>query len=342
MPRQRRDVPWLDTREGGVYYAFWYDPDTRRTRRHSLNTKVPGEAALAFATFLQHGADVYRSRAAGLTCGQALQDYLREHIEEKYVDTKRPRGTIANLSEHFGSLEVSKVEIQNQLAYRDRRMRGEIGTKPAKLSTVRRELGLLNAAIQHAVKWKRIPAGDAPVIERPDLPEQEVRVLSREDVQRLMDVASPRGKAFIMLAYYTASRRTAIETLTWFQVDLDTGFIKLAKPGERRTKKRRPEVPIDPELMPLLRQLWAERTNEYVLGSTTRIDHAWITACEKAGVDASPHCLRHSRATHLLEAGASLWAVASLLGDTVATVEKYYGHPRAEHVAEVLQMRRAK
>ena len=46
---------------------------------------------------------------------------------------------------------------------------------------------------------------------------------------------------------------------------------------------------------------------------------------------AFPHILRHSRATHLLQDGVSIYEVAKLLGDTIATVERVYGHHAPDH-----------
>jgi integrase len=39
-----------------------------------------------------------------------------------------------------------------------------------------------------------------------------------------------------------------------------------------------------------------------------------------------PHVIRHTRATHMLQDGVDIYAVAKLLGDTIRTVETIYGH----------------
>ena len=51
------------------------------------------------------------------------------------------------------------------------------------------------------------------------------------------------------------------------------------------------------------------------------------------GVEGHPHLLRHSRATHMLMDGDSPYKVAKLLGDTLATVERVYGHSDPEFLA---------
>ncbi len=47
--------------------------------------------------------------------------------------------------------------------------------------------------------------------------------------------------------------------------------------------------------------------------------------------------MRHSRATHLLQAGVDIYTVARLLGDSVTTVERVYGHHSADHMAATIR-----
>jgi integrase len=53
---------------------------------------------------------------------------------------------------------------------------------------------------------------------------------------------------FLMLAVGTASRETALRELTWQQVNLRLGRVRLNPEGRRQTKKRRAAVPIAPTL----------------------------------------------------------------------------------------------
>jgi site-specific recombinase XerD len=54
-----------------------------------------------------------------------------------------------------------------------------------------------------------------------------------------------------------------------------------------------------------------------------------------AGVErVSPHVLRHAAATHMLRRGVPIWQVAGILANTVAMVEKIYGHHVPDGVRE--------
>lgn len=352
MPRKRRDVPWLATRNG-VFYACWSDVARKRVQRLSLGTTDAREARARFAAFLASGTSVYQSEADALTCGRALDAYLVEHIAVKAADPERAEHATANLRVHFGDVFVSDVNIPMCRDYAAARQEGRIGGKSrgktirvGSASTVRRELGVLTAAIAHAVRWKRLQRNDVPHIELPPESAPRERWLTHGELAKLREKAAehaPKGgnyarvRDFIEIAYYTGSRRAAVERMTWFQVRLDEGRIALAKAGEKATKKRRPVVPIDPRLKPLLERLNAAKNSEFVLGTPAPLVREFIKVAEAAGlIDVTPHTLRHTRATHLLQAGADPWQVAALLGDTLSTVVKTYAHHCPNYLAGVL------
>src|SRR3546814_12445778 len=108
-------------------------------------------------------------------------------------------------------------------------------------------MSALSAALRHAVKWKRLARNDLPTIEKPDDGEATTLVLPRSQIMAIADAGTPAVRLFPLIAYFTASRRAAIERLSWFQVDLDRGMLALAKPGVRKPNKRRPVRPIHME-----------------------------------------------------------------------------------------------
>ncbi len=256
------------------------------------------------------------------------------------LDKKRALETLTHLLAHFGPLPVCAINHAIVARYCRLRASGVIGQK-SKGPTHRRDLSILVAAINHARKHRRIERSDIPYIDLPEAGAPRDRWLTHEELARLLEASRryTRCYRFVMLAYYTASRKTALETLTWFQVDLVAGKIALDKPGARKTKKRRPVVPISPKLMPMLREAFAQKSTEWVLGNPGNIHTTFSGACERAGLEGvTPHTLRHTRATHLLQGGVDPWAVAGLLGDTVDTVLRVYGHHCPDHLRAALAL----
>lgn len=354
MARPKRKIPWLDQREGGTYYVFWYDEGKQRTERLSLRTTDAGEAQARYAAFLSTGRDILSpksGRPAGLTVAQALDDYEREHVETKVIDKDRAYNAIRHLKTWFKDAMLREVDIPASRAYADARRLGTVGggkrrrNAEASEATIRRELVVLQAAANHARRWRRCEANDMPSIELPAEPRREnAPWLSKEEFDRALAAATGRLKDFLLICYYTGARRRSIERMTKAQVDLARGRINLTSPAEtalqRASKKRRPIVPIDPKIRPTVERLMMEGPeNPWLLGSDADRYRDFNNLMRSVGLadKGNPHILRHSRATHLLQAGVSIFDVAKLLGDTVATVERVYGHHSVDYLAGVVE-----
>lgn len=341
MPKKPREIPWIGS-ERGVYYVYWYDHSYGRTRRKSLKTDDVGEAQKAYAAFLAGERPTYQKDAA-LTVSDALDQYYHEHVAEKVADKMRQENAIEHLKEYFGGERaLSEITIPVSRGYIEARRSGTVGggrrrkDKTGSDATIRRELNVLVAAANHALKWRRITVADMPVVERPSEKRAGVAPwLTRGELDALVESLSGDLLDFVVLCYYTGSRRKAIETLEAEQVDLDAGVIRLAKDGEPVTKKRRPPVPVFGPMVPVL-----ERRMEIGFFGGRDFYRPFRQACEDLGYHdrAHPHVLRHSRATHLLQAGKPIYDVARLLGDTVATVERVYGHHSPANLRRSLEL----
>lgn len=330
MPRKKRNVPWIDQR-GGVYYACWYDPQALRTQRISLRSRDATEAQARFAAFLAEGQEAYAPKVTkGLPVALILEQYYQEHRAGRITGGKFTP-VMAHLKRHLGDVQISSVDVPLCRAYVA--ARGREGAAPG---TVRGELSALLTAAKHAVKWRRLPLSDMPSIELPPAPPGRERWLTHTELAALRATAEPGLRDFIDLAYYTASRKTAILTMTKFQIDLAQQRIRLAKPGEAKTKKRRPIVPIAPELLSTVQRLM-KGPGATLLPDLGDVNYAFGRACKRAGIaGATPHTLRHTRITHLLQSGAKPWAVAGLAGLTLKTLVDVYGHHCPDYLAEVL------
>lgn len=164
---------------------------------------------------------------------------------------------------------------------------------------------------------------------------------------------TPRWHVVALVGVTTGLRPAELLALHWPDAHLDNnphvsvrhaltyvGGAKLKAPKRERSYRT---VPLTPEAVAALKA-WrktqaAERLKAGPLWSTGWPDLVFTTergnaqwgnrywhVLTKALPAAHPHALRHTYATHLLEAGTPIHHVAELLGDTVATVEKTYSH----------------
>jgi integrase len=154
---------------------------------------------------------------------------------------------------------------------------------------------------------------------------------------------------FILIGLYTGTRASAIAAAAPYQhagrahVDLEAGtFYRLAI-GRRATKKRQPTAPVPLRLLAHMRR-WVERGIaaehfvEWHGAAVKSVKTAFNSAVRLAGLGTNalgkvtPHTLRHTAATWLMQAGVDMWEAAGFLGMSVAVLEKTYGHHHPSHM----------
>ena len=167
-------------------------------------------------------------------------------------------------------------------------------------------------------------------------PKRLPQVLSGEEVSRLMAcVANNKHRTFLLTLYSTGMRLSEAAGLKI--ADVDSQRMQLRITAGKGLKERR--VPLSPRLLTELREYWKQyrppqylfpgRTSDVPFAATT-IQKVCKSAAIKAGLqnDISPHTLRHSFATHLLEAGVDLLTISRLLGHSSFSTTIKYLHVR--------------
>ena len=143
---------------------------------------------------------------------------------------------------------------------------------------------------------------------------------------------------FILLGLYTGQRKKAILSLRWTQVDLDNARINFNSPGARRTNKRRARIPIPTRLLPHLRRARLRGTElGFVINDNgvriRDIKRGFASACQRARLNhVTPHVLRHTCATWLMQRGVTLWDAAGFLGMTLRNPRTGVRTPPSRHL----------
>ena len=126
-------------------------------------------------------------------------------------------------------------------------------------------------------------------------------------------------------------------------MDLEAGRIDFEVAGRRRTNKKRGVIQIPPRLLPHLRRARKRGTDlGYVLqinGNRIKdIKKGFAAACERAGLEGvSPHTLRHTAATWLMQAGTDLWQASGFLCMSMETLQRVYGHHHPDYQREAAE-----
>jgi len=169
-------------------------------------------------------------------------------------------------------------------------------------------------------------------------------VLSREEVSRLINAAGTLfRRTLLMTLYGTGMRRAELARLKVSDIDSQRMIVRVVagKGGKDR------DLPLSPALLEILREYWRWRKPRLYLFPTRtcrrRLDQpisdktVWI-ACNEAARQAgirkrvTPHTLRHSWATHLLEAGTDLRTIQVLLGHGDLETTAQYLHLSQRHL----------
>lgn len=239
------------------------------------------------------------------------------------------------------------------------------------IGTARRELECLQSAINYYAKEYRLQS--VPLVTLPEKPASRDRWLTRKEAAAMLLAAwrNPSHRhivRFLLIGLYTGTRHSAILKLKWMPstdggwIDLEAGLLYRRGSEERRTKKRQPTSRIPPRLLFWLRRWKAEDDAANALRAMQ--DHskppserrppcvnvvswrgkpiakqrrAWAEVRQAAGLDedVTPHVMRHTAATWLMQGGAEIWDAAGYLGMDATTLERVYGHHHPDYQRDV-------
>ena len=207
------------------------------------------------------------------------------------------------------------------------------------------------ASIKGFFKWlsindiiKHNPALD---MEQPKLPKRLPKVLSIKEIEELLSESmSVLDKAVLELLYAAGLRVSELTDIQFSNVDLKAKYIRCIGKGSKERI-----VPIGNKACKALSKYLKEREyimKKYTIKSKffflkengkklTRQDvYTFINSIGKnINKDISPHTIRHSFATHLLENGADLRVVQELLGHSDVSTTQLYTHISKKRLKDI-------
>lgn len=170
-------------------------------------------------------------------------------------------------------------------------------------------------------------------LKRPRREKKIPQVLSREEALRLIDTpVNMKHRMILTLAYATGLRRAELLSLPLEHIDSSRGVVRINGKGNKTR-----EVPASNTLISELRQYYKYyRPATYLFEGTipgkpysaASFQKIVKDAAQKAGIkkNISPHILRHSFATHMLEKGINLKHLQIILGHSAMKTTSIYLH----------------
>ncbi len=223
------------------------------------------------------------------------------------------------------------------------------------IASVNREISCLHHIMAKAREWdlteqNPFDKGKSLLMKENN---QRTRYLTHEEIQRLLEASPEHLRDIITCALNTAMRAGEIFSLKWDQIC--NGFIYLKK-----TKTNEPrQIPINDDLANLFDKIRKQRPGiGYVFSYVTpkespervrlivnnekpltNVKRSFARAVKATGIsDFRFHDLRHTAASHLVMAGASLKDVQEILGHKTMTMTLRYAHLSQEHKKKAINL----
>mgnify|MGYP001770522499 CR=1 FL=1 len=292
-----------------------------------------------------------------------MNDHIQDFIHYLTIERGLANNTIVSYErdlksyKQFLNEKLNIQEVQNIQRYHILQYLHFLKDQGKSSKTIARHIASIRAFHQFLLREKAADEDPSVHIETPQIERKLPKVLSLEEVERLLEtpeLTSPigyRDKAMLELLYATGIRVSEMVHLNLSDVHLIMGFIRcygkgkkerLVPIGEKATKAL--EEYLEKGRPKLVRQ--KHKTDALFLnhhGKRISRQGFWKnlkSIAVKAGIqkELTPHTLRHSFATHLLENGADLRAVQEMLGHADISTTQIYTHVTKTRLKDVYKM----
>jgi len=321
--------------------ACWIIRDGEKTVRTGCSPEDLEGARLALQQYLgrTHAAPIGERHPSRILVTEVIAVYRRDR-EHTLARADLVAYSVPHLVEFWGDDYLSEVTGARCREYV--RWRGKKGA-------ARRDLETLRAAINHF--HREYGLDTVPVVTLPPRSDPRQRWLTGDEAAQLLWASRqvPHLSRFIRVGLYTGTRSRALLGLSWLPsthtgwVDLDAEIIYRRGNDQRKTNKQQTPHPIPSRLLPHLRR-WRETDRKFGIKHVIhyqgepviKLRRSWTTARSAAGLgdDVTPHTLRHTAATWLMQRGVDAWEAAKYLGMTVETLERVYGHHHPDYLKQ--------
>ena len=294
-----------------------------------------------------------------------LENYQKEHVKARTY--QRYRGLISmHINPSLGEKKITELgrkEIQEFLATQKKDGNLRNGEKLSATST-NMMLTLLNLAFEYACDMEYVEENPCVRVRRVKSESKKIEAFTREEqkaIEKTIEGSEDRRLHGILLCLYSGLRIGELLALTWNDVDLERGVIKVTKTvyrerdenGEWRlfedlpkTKASNRVIPLPEYMVEVLRRDLEGARSQYVVEnkkgermSIRSYQYLFEKLTERAGArKLNFHALRHTFATRAIECGMDVRTVADLMGHKNASITlNRYAHCMLDHKIEMMR-----
>ncbi|MGH8070664.1 MAG: tyrosine-type recombinase/integrase [Candidatus Entotheonellia bacterium] len=305
----------------GVYWIDYYVNGRRKRERIGPDKKLAETVLKKRKVEIAEGKYLDKRTIPRCTVAELGRLYL-EWARVNHRGYASTRSRVEHLRDTFGPLQLRELTPMVIDAYVSQR------TTIRTSATVNREVQILHHMFVKALEWGKALENPIRHQKRLRVNNRRLRYLSQEEITRLFSAADDFLRPIVLAALHTGLRRGALLALTWQDIDLQQGVIRVAqtKNGERL------ELPMTETLRITLQQLPRRLASDYVFPGKTGqglvdIRKRFHRALREAGIERFVfHDLRHTFASHLVMAGVDLLTVKEFLGHKDIKMTLRYAH----------------
>ena len=265
--------------------------------------------------------------------------YTRDTLINYKIDLKQ-------YSDYLSTAKLSLLNINKKYIEKFFIKIHSLGLSPTSLA---RKASTLRSFYLYLLKTSQIKSTPMSGIKTPKLSKKLPNILSISDIDILCDIkeltlAAIRDKAIIELMYSSALRLSELSQLDLDSIDITASYVKVIGKGQKERI-----LPFGAKALDALNIWLVKRIETYPTSNALFINkfgdrlsnrsiqnriNFWV---KKQGLNCkiSPHTLRHSCATHLLEASGDLRAVQEFLGHEDISTTQIYTNMDFEHLNKV-------
>ncbi len=288
-----------------------------------------------------------------LSAEQLVDRFLRHLEVERGVSPNTVRAYAADLSRYLEWAERSHVD---PISLSHRQMRSylaELDRAHYARRTIARRLSSVRTFFAFLHTEGIVSSDPAAVLATPKIPARLPKVLPTESVAALLDApdastpAGLRDRAVLEVLYATGARVSEVSSLELGDLDLAQGQVTLMGKGSKERIVPLHRIAIESvknylrEARPALRSgasgdllFLSARGRQYSSDAIRRMFKKHLATVGAAN-SLSPHALRHTFATHLLDSGADLRTVQELLGHVALSTTQIYTHLSTQRLQDV-------
>lgn len=257
---------------------------------------------------------------------RAWAERYRAWARDRKRSWKRDEVSLVHLLRHLGDQHLDDITAAVVEDYQAAR-RSETSRfgRPPTPATINREVACLKKMLSLAVRDRVLavhPARGASMLKEHN---ERDRVISPEELGRILVQDPAWLRPIVSLAYWTAMRRSEITLLRWDRVDLRNGFVRLRSEDTKAHEGR--IVPLPPEALEVLRRLPRPLKPDARVFDVhpDAVSKAFAKVCQAAGVDgATFHDLRHTAVTRWADIGFDETTIMKATGHKTAAVFRRY------------------